>query len=315
MRRTALAYLALASVFAPPALGAEPSGYSGMVKISAESFLVVNDRKNPIHTGERLGVLTVTPRDGLLFSPLTTDWGGKDKVPSDLEGCCALPGRPSEYLLVESGQYKKQFGRAFHVRVDRDKEGAWQAKALKAFALPQPPPDEFGSTPDADQVEGVGCMKVGDKLILALGRRGGKVKAGTKVSRLVWGELDLEKYRFGKLGEDDLVAESVLGQRDCGDLYLQAKGDEWAVWSVATRDDGDSGPFRSAVYRAGTFVADDKAVVRFVREPKPADVVHVAGFKVEGLAAPAASLKESLFSIATDDENFGGVWRPLFGKR
>jgi hypothetical protein len=107
------------------------------------------------------------------------------------------------------------------------------------------------------------------------------------------------------------VAKSVLGERDCSDLHLEAKDGGWAVWSVATRDEGDAGPFHSAVYRAGKFVVED-GKVRFVREEAPADVYHLHGLKVEALAAAPKCVSKSAFAIGTDDESYGGIWRPLF---
>ena len=195
----------------------------------------------------------------------------------------------------------------------RDAEGAWQAESLRAFKPYDRELDERGSTWEGDQVEGLACFPGFDKPILVLGERGGRTKSGHKAGRLVWGELDLTEYRFKKLGEEDLVAKSVLGERDCSDLHLEAKDGTWAVWSVATRDIGDVGPFHSVVYRAGAFVLDrEQKAIRFVRENGPADVYHLHGLKVEALATPPKCVPGSAFSIGTDDESFGGIWRALF---
>src|SRR5262249_3136358 len=96
--RTVIVVLAAAAaLLRPAARAAESPGYSGMVRIADNTFLTVNDRKNPIQPGARLGVLTVTPRDGVIFYPLhVRDWVDAEKEPSDLEACCAVPGRPSE---------------------------------------------------------------------------------------------------------------------------------------------------------------------------------------------------------------------------
>lgn len=305
-----------------PALtpAADAVGYSGMVRISDNSYLTVNDRKATVHPGFRIGVLTVTPDDGTVFHPLTVrDWGKGEPPPSDLEACCAVPGRVAEYLLAESGEFKAKYGRVFHVRVDRDGESGWQAKCLGAFKPDRPPTDDQGSTWEGDQIEGMACLPgfEKDKPILIFGERGGKVKDGHKFGRLVWGELDLTNdYRLTKLGDAALASKSVLpGGRDCSDLHVVEKDKGWVVWSVATRDGGDAGPFHSAVYRAGKFVLDaDAKKVRFDREEKPASVRHLHGLKVEALAGPPKAVPGSEFSVGTDDEAFGGVWRTLFAE-
>ena len=94
MPRYATKSLFLVLILQPHLHAAERPGYSGMVRIADNSYLTVNDRKNPIHPGSRLGVLTVTPRDGTVFHPLDVkDWRDEEHAPSDLEACCAVPGR------------------------------------------------------------------------------------------------------------------------------------------------------------------------------------------------------------------------------
>jgi len=91
-------------------------GYSGMVRISKDTFLTINDRKNTFEPGPRLGLLPITRDDGINFYPIIVDdWLDNDKEPSDLEACCSLPGRPDEFLLAESGYYKNKFDRIFNI--------------------------------------------------------------------------------------------------------------------------------------------------------------------------------------------------------
>ncbi|MGC1952373.1 MAG: hypothetical protein WA970_07355, partial [Gammaproteobacteria bacterium] len=46
--------------------------------------------------------------------------------------------------------------------------------------------------------------------------------------------------------------------------------------------------------------------------PKPCARGIVDGLKVEALAAPSPAITGSVLSIATDDEPYGGLWRPLY---
>ena len=139
------------------------------------------------------------------------------------------------------------------------------------------------------------------------------MKNSQKVSRILWGELNLEKYKFTLSGDVPLVSSSVLNDRDCSDLFIQPGNGSHIVWSVATVDAGDNGPFRSVIYRAGSFVYDVNGdSVKFIRESDPIIFRQLDGLKVEALAAPTPLVPRSGFSVGTDDENFGGIWRPLF---
>ncbi|MBM9521232.1 hypothetical protein JWG39_15535 [Desulforhopalus vacuolatus] len=300
-----------------PAIPADTSGFSGMAQVSPNAFLTVNDRKNPIESGYRLGVITLTDADGIVFTPVNVDdWMHEDKEPSDLEASCAIPGRDGEFLIAESGFYNGHFGRIFHVTLLKDKEGFWVVTVNKAFKIYNRKLNAKKSSYKGDQVEGIACFNALGKIILVYGERGGLTHGGKKVGTLVWGTIDFGTYQFGKLGEASLVNNSVLGDRDCSALRLIPNEDgSVSVLSVATRDVGDNGPFHSAVYRAGRFMVDQKEkTIQFTRDAKPQILSELSGIKVEALAGPARNAAESKYSIATDDEHLGGIWRPLFGK-
>lgn len=303
----------------PRAQALDVVSYSGMVRISDNSYLMVNDRKSPANPGSRVGVLTVTSLDGLVYHPLSiSNWCDEvDREPSDLEACCSIPGRDGEYLLAESGQFKRKFGRIFHVRVDRDEDGAWRLTCLKAFKPKRPELDENGSTWEGDEIEGMTCWPgfAKDKPILVLGSRGGKVRGEHQRGQLVWGVLDLTSYEFTTCGNHTLKAvEGFTDGRDCSDLLcLEEQDNSWVAWSVATRDAGNLGPFHSAVHRVGRFRLDTQTCeIRFDAEETPTAEHHLHGLKVEALGAPPKSVANAVFAVGTDDENFGGIWRPLF---
>jgi hypothetical protein len=299
-----------------PAGASDVPGYGGMTKISDNTFLTVNDRKNPIHPGYRLGIIKLTEKDGIVFTPIEVlDWMHEEKEPSDLEACCAIPGRGSEFLIAESGFYKGSFGRIFHIALSRAGGNAWNARVIKAFKIYTRPLDAKKRTFKGDQVEGLACFNALGKTILVYGERGGAVHNGKKLGTLVWGTLDLGTHRFQKIGEAPLVDTSLLDARDCSDIHLvPEKNGSISVLSIATQDAGDNGPFYSVLYRAGRFVIDPKAeTVRFVRGAEPEIFSVLSGIKVDALAGPAKNAPESKYSIATDDEIYGGIWRPIFG--
>jgi hypothetical protein len=82
------------------------------------------------------------------------------------------------------------------------------------------------------------------------------------------------------------------------------------LWIATTQDASDAGPFRSTVYRYGPF--DQTQAYSYMGgsavmcgEAK----WTLDGFKIEALGAPV--IAGSVLSFATDDEGFGGIWRPL----
>lgn len=299
--------LLVAALQTTVAAGTPPFGYSGMAPLAENSFLVIADRKAQ-ESGSRVGVLTVTPTHGPVLHPLDEEdalWGSAGK-PNDLEACCAVPGRPEEFLLVESGRFREQYGRIHHVRIVRNND-AWRLQALSAFAAYERPVDAAGSTLGSYEIEGAACCEAFGKLVLCCGERGGEGSFG----RLVWGELDLEKQQFLIWGVADLAGASILGGRNCSDIWLRRAGETYTVWSVAASDPGELGPFRSAVYRAGSLEPSLAGILKFRREPTPEVQFRLDGLKVEALSAPAAAIPDSFCSVATDEEQLGGVWRPL----
>lgn len=302
---------------ASPAIPDNIPGYSGMAQVSHNAFLTVNDRKNKIESGYRLGVIALTAEDGIVFTPISVREWNKDKYPSDLEACCAIPDRDGEFLIAESGFYKDNYGRIFHVTLSKDNEDFWVVTVNKEFKIYNRKLDAKNSSYKGDQVEGISCFNALGKTILVYGERGGPTHGGKKkVGTIVWGTIDFGTYQFGKLGEAPLVNKSVLGDRDCSALRLIPNEDgNVSVLSVATRDADDNGPFHSVVYLAGRFMVDQKEkTIQFTRDTKPQILSELSGIKVEALAGPAKNAPESKYSIATDDEHFGGIWRPLFGE-
>ncbi|MDR4497135.1 MAG: hypothetical protein MRK02_04310 [Candidatus Scalindua sp.] len=290
-------------------------GISGMVRISEDTFLIIHDRKNTLEPGPRLDLLTITRDDGIFCNPLSVDdWLDEDQEPNDLEACCSIPGRPYEFLLAESGCYRNKFGRVFHIRLTKSEGSVWTVEVIQVFRIYHQKCDDEGNTYEGDQVEGIACFRAYGKTILVYGERGGKTEKSTKPGRIIWGELNLNKDDpFVLLGDNVLAASSLLGARDCSDLFLKQGHDSHIVWSVAVIDNGDRGPFKSVIYEAGSFVLSSKeGKIEFVLNPEPDIIWQLDGLKVEALAAPAGSVTQSVISIGTDDEDYGGIWRPLF---
>lgn len=285
--------------------GAPAADYSGMVQMPDRgTYLVVHDTKTGPEPPwvSRIGVLSLSPRGELAYQSLPiTDWGAGEEQPNDLESCCPIPGRPDEYLIAESGYYQGRFGRLFRIRVTRLPGSVLYHGQVLGVLRPEPLPDAGYTTPGPRQFEGMACLPSGSDLLLVLGRRGGEGEPGA----LSWGRLDLEPMAFEPLGEEPLSFSSSV--RACADLLFF----EGRLWSVASRDPGDLGPFWSAVYPAGTFRFDGSRADFESAEARAA--WRLDGLKVEALAE--CDLPDSPLCIGTDDEDYGGVWRPLPQRR
>ncbi len=96
-------------------------------------------------------------------------------------------------------------------------------------------------------------------------------------------------------------------KRDISDLYTDENG---IIWSVATEDNGDNGPFRSVIYKAA-IISITKSAIPILRISLEKASWIIDGFKIESLAAPPAVIKDAVLSIGTEDENFDGTRHPL----
>jgi hypothetical protein len=295
-----------------------------MVKLVSTSneFLVIHDTKGPL--GARLGAISIQ-KEGPKYQELgICNWPTYEDLPNDLEGICSIPERPGEYLIVESGFYHGHFGRIIKIRFPIGIPG--NAEYLGSFR-PFPASRKKTDTPRPEQIEGIAVVVHNGITVLLLALRGGKEKPNDKVvpGRLIWGtltEIETPNPTFKKEGCHHLTYQPI-GDRGAADLYvLQKRPNSWDVYSVATSDPGDFGdkkdlgPFRSAVYLAGTLKIDGRKIS--FAPPKTKKIVHWSfdGLKVEAIAAPAEEFNDAGgLSIATDDEFYNGIWRPISKSR
>ena len=281
-------------------------GYSGLALIEPNRYLVVHDAK-VYEDKPRLGILAIQA-SGPVYTPLRiVEWMDPDGPANDLESACALSDRPGEFLVAESGYWEKKYGRVFHVRLSG--ETGQVVRAYKLPLLADSNPKKTG-----DNFEGLACVRHADgRYLLLLGERGGSELYPS--GRLRWGSLDLRSssLEWAERGTASIEVTAPgpwpagTKKRDIADLYLDNEG---TLWASATADQGDNGPFRSVIFRIGTVSPGAVPPVKLTG-PVVADWI-LDGMKVEALAAPATAAPGSVLSVGTDDENFGGVWRPLF---
>jgi hypothetical protein len=116
------------------------------------------------------------------------------------------------------------------------------------------------------------------------------------------------------------LSTDAIANRGAADLFVRPDRPDstntWEVLSVATvdndkdRNEGHLGPFLSAVYSAGILTINSGKIA-FDLHSTCNVLWHIEGLKVEALAAPADRIENTALSIATDDEFYSGIWRPL----
>ncbi len=305
--------LSACAIFKPeaaiqPASGPPPGiGYSGMAQIGPDDYLVVHATKTSA-SGPRLGIIRVKQDEPLEYAPLTIgNWVHPQGPANDLESACALPGRPGELLIAESGYQKGLYGRIFHLDI--------RGTTVRVLSvLPLPRLSDSDKDWERDNYEGLACAARNDgKILLILGERGGSSRYPNGVLR--WGVFDpnhgvVDWPAAGKAGRMVIAPgpwTNRQSKRDIADLYLDGQGN---LWAAASENAGDEGPFRSVIYRAATVQADAANPIQLSKAQRPSWVLD--GLKVEALAGPPDSVSSAFLSFATEDEQLGGVWRPLY---
>ncbi len=180
--------------------------------------------------------------------------------------------------------------------------------------LPLPTVSALTGAPRQNKFEGMACAARRDgKILLVLGEAGGSSLHPKGL--LYWGLFDptagtLLWPALGQVGtpvNPPGLWVNAREKRAIADLYLNDKGD---LWAAASEDGGKEGPFRSIIYRVATVQANSDTPIQVNPNPRAAWIVD--GFKVEAVAGPPVAIAGSVLSFATDDEHYGGVWRPLY---
>lgn len=283
-----------------------PLGYSGMAKIDSHTYIVVHDKK-VYEDGNRLGILRIQQDNNPEYIPIKVDdWKHDDGQSNDLESICVIPDHPSDFLAAESGYWKGQYGRIFHLKLNAE-----LAEVVSVYHLPLIL--DNNENQEGDNFEGMTCVKHNNQILLIIGERGGSNAYEHGILRL--GVLDYDNTKLSwKKYEKGAISVTAPGswispnlKRDISDLYADEKG---ILWAAATEDAGDKGPFRSIIYKVATIGKGTRDPITIMPVSKAAWVID--GFKVEALAGPTDIVPGSFMSFATEDESLNGNWRPLY---
>ncbi|MFC4634242.1 hypothetical protein ACFO3O_10010 [Dokdonia ponticola] len=281
-------------------------GLSGMEQIDDQSYLVVYDIKKH-KEGTRLAMVQITD-ETIQVSPIRISGWNEGGRSNDLESICKIPGTTNEYLMAESGNWEGKLGRIFHIRVNTT---TLSAQVLGTTQLPYKDINTLELV--GDQYESMMCLLYSEsERILMLAERGGSEI--NPRGNIKWGiyNLSTHKLTFSDAGIKGITVNAPgnwtdeKNKRDITDLHMDAEG---GIWAAASEDTTDVGPFYSVIYKLGQLTTSNKKQPLTVYP----DFTHwtpVAGFKIEALSGPPKNINATL-SFGTEDEIFGGVWRPI----
>jgi len=267
---------------------------SGLAWVEDDLFLGVHDAKpsisNPALPRVSLVRLPRSNREGVSWEPLTLSAPGAGGPISDLESVSRLPGGQG-FLLAESGQGGRRARRLFLATV---RNGRLTLDAPAPWPVP------------VKNVEATEVVQVGGQLQFLYAERAD----GRSETLLRWAPISLNPLQFGAFREVVYRGVDPVGDgaRLIAALAADAQGN---LYSASTYDSGnDGGPFRSVVWRIGRIStgADGQPQVDL---SAPTRLATLDGLKVESLAVRESRQHGTQLFIGTDDENYGGILRPL----
>lgn len=269
---------------------------SGLAPVGPGLLIGVHDAKTPDEDDRpRASLLTLTGTpDGVTWEPIAITWP-KTGPSNDLESATSIPGEAS-VILAESGDDGGEFQRLFLVAFDAMAAGPLEGTVSDVIDWPEP----------VFNVESVAVARVGDGHLLLWAERA----QGDPTTRIRWAPLTISPFAVGSPVGADFTSPAVRGPNDRPVSAMEV-GPEGRIYVASAFDSGDDdGPFSSTVWVAG-WVLDGQDGPTIIVASEPEHVATLDGFKVESVAFVDGDDGSTGLYVGTDDENLGGVLRPL----
>jgi hypothetical protein len=259
-------------------------GISGMVVLKQESnsldLLVVHDNKKP--NQGRLGIVKIQGNNSPQYLPL--QWQTNTEFPIDLEALTVFPNKILSSKNNISYMALSSSGKVYHFNLSSSNA----ISLIKTFDIP--------GLDKSSNLEAFVLQEIGGGLIATWAHRG----EGEKPAIMYWGKLDLDTYTIKIAGsttvKTPLTSPNV---RHISDLKVNSSG---VVYITSAIDNGDDGPFESAVYVAGRFQMLDNQVV-FQQNSPVTKIGNYEKHKIEAIEF-LPNGKDGMI-LGTDDENIG----------
>lgn len=263
-----------------PVRGGIAFGISGMALISQQSdsssFLIVHDNKDKALG--RLAIITINGKQQPQYLPLT--WPKSADLPKDLESITVLPGAQNPTFMAATSA-----GKVYHFTLDTSQQNV---SIIKVFYLP--------NIPKYSNFEGFALQKIDGQLLAVWAHRGEDKDPGV----IYWGFLDMTTYKIQQPGSARLQVPWPVGPvRHISDLKVDPAG---IMFISSATDNGDNGPFATAVYVAGGFDLKGNQIT-FRQNFQLVPLYRFDYHKVEGMELVPGRNGGIIFG--TDDENMG----------
>jgi hypothetical protein len=263
-----------------PVRGGIPFGISGMALIEQQSntldFLIVHDNKKP--NQPRLAIINIKGKKQPEYFPL--NWPDNIELPIDLEALTSIPEKTKSSFIALSSS-----GKAYYIRLNPANK---TILVIKEFNLP--------GIIQGNNFEGFGLQNIDGKLVAIWGHRG----EGEQPATIFWGVFDLAKYQITLVGSANLKVPFPSGNvRHISDIKIDPVG---IVYITSASDEGDDGPFQSAVYVAG-YLGLHGNKIAWRQNTQLVPIYRSEYHKIEAMElVPGA---EGGVIVGTDDENLG----------
>ena len=265
-----------------PVRGGIAFGISGMVLLTQQSdshsFLVVHDNKQK--NQGRLAIITIKGEESPEYFPLK--WPSNTPLPVDLESLTAVPGTSEPTFMAATSA-----GKVYHFRLDASKQ---TISILKVFDLP--------NIAKGSNFEGFAVQSIDEQLMGIWAHRG----EDNDPAVLTWGRLDLNTYEITSISSVQLkVPFPVSAVRHISDLKVDSVG---VLFISSATDNGDDGPFESAIYVAGAFGIREQQII-FRQNSQLVPLYRFKYHKIEAIDLVPG--RNGGLIVASDDENMGGA--------
>ena len=236
-------------------------------------FLVVHDNKKQGQL--RVGLIDFSADS--LYKGL--DWPTQN-LPIDLEALADIPGFEDRYVAMGS------WGFCYLIQLDLKSK---TIDLINEFRIPNSGPPL--------NLESVLIFQESNKWYIAWAHRG----SDKEDSILFWGSISLFDDNISIIVEDSVLINvpwPVNSKRHMSDMDID---DNKILWSSATSDPGDEGPYASAIYKIGSFQIENVEMKFILATP------YLKQFVFESNKVEAMTIIKNKMVFATDDENLGAA--------
>ena len=248
--------------------GSRQYSISGVAKFE-KGFLVVHDNKKK--SQPRISYLDKSLRLRKLVWP-------ESKLPYDLEALHKMPGFKNKFITMEST------GKAYIFYVDPFN---FRIEIVQTFTLP--------GISNKMNLEGLAIYSSAQGPIFLYGDRGSNKRSSTLITAL-YDPSNHNIYEVSKFEVD--LPIPVKSKRNIADLTIDING---GVWTAATSDPGNNGPFKTAIYQIGQM--NNTGTFDFNHPSLLKPLMIIENQKVEAMIFDNGDL-----ILMTDNENFGATF-------